>query len=79
MTSEQGENAKFRVNTIISFAYIKYSRVSLLKRQQNNLSNPELYSEPCQTCKKVFCQNKQRLEAVNFFRKPLHIRCLTEF
>ena len=39
------------VNTIISLAYIKRSRVSLLEQKQNNLSNPEAYSELCQTSK----------------------------
>ena len=40
------------VNTIIiSLAYIKHSRVSLLEQKQNNLSNPEAYSELCQTSK----------------------------
>ena len=37
----------FGVNTIISLAFIKFSKVSLLEWQQNNLSNPELYLEPC--------------------------------
>ena len=44
-------NSKFRVNTIISATYIKCSCVSLLEPWQNNLSNPEAYSEPCQTSK----------------------------
>ena len=26
----------------------------------------------------VFCKNSQRLKAVNFFRKTLHLRCLTD-
>ena len=39
------------MNTIISLAYIKQSQVSLWKPGQNNLSNPEVYSEPCQTSK----------------------------
>ena len=39
------------VNTIISLAYIKRSRVSLLEPQQNNLSNPEAYSKLCETSK----------------------------
>ena len=32
--------------------YIKHSSVSLLELQQNNLSNPEAYSEPCQPSEK---------------------------
>ena len=47
----KGENSKFGVNTIISLAYIKRSRVSLLEPWQNNVSNPEAYSEPCRTFK----------------------------
>ena len=42
---------KFGVNTIIIFAYIKLSRVSLLESRQNNVSNQEAHSEPCQTSK----------------------------
>ena len=49
--SEQGENAKFRMNTIISLAYIKCFHVSLLESCQNSLSNTEAYSELCQTSK----------------------------
>ena len=32
-------------------AYIKQSWESLWERCENNLSNPEVYSEPCQTSK----------------------------
>ena len=39
MTSEYGENSMFGVNTIISLAYIK-------------VTNPGIFSEPCQTSKK---------------------------
>ena len=39
------------VNTEICLTSIKCSRASLLKPQQNNLSNPEAYSELCQTSK----------------------------
>ena len=39
------------VNAIISLAYIKRARVSLLEPQQNNLCNPEAYSELCKTSK----------------------------
>ena len=39
------------VNIIISLANIKCSRVSLIEPRQNNLSNPEAYSELCQTPK----------------------------
>ena len=42
MTSEQGGNSQFRVNTMISL-------VSLLELRQSNLSNPEAYAKPCQT------------------------------
>ena len=45
------EKLEFGVNTIISLIYNKYSLVSLLEPVQNNLSNPEVYSEPCQTSK----------------------------
>ena len=51
MTSEEGENSKVGVNTIIGLAYIKCSLVSLLESRQNNLSNQEVESEPCQTFK----------------------------
>ena len=44
------------MNTIISLACIKQSQVSLQEPQQNKLSNPEVYSEPCQTSK-MFCKN----------------------
>ena len=37
----------FGVNAIISLAFIKFSKVFLLEPQQNNLSNPEVYLEPC--------------------------------
>ena len=50
MTSENGENTKFRVNIIISVAYIKCFFVSLLEPWQNNLSNPEECSEPKIEC-----------------------------
>ena len=42
------------VNTIISLAYITRSLVSLLEPRQNNLSNPDAYSELCQTSKMEF-------------------------
>ena len=45
------EKLEFGVNTIISLIYSKYSCLSLLEPVQNNLSNPEVYSEPCQTSK----------------------------
>ena len=48
MTLWIGENWKFGVNTIISLTCIKQSWVSLWEPQQNNLTNPEVYSEPCQ-------------------------------
>ena len=35
----------------MSLAYIKCSHVSLLEPWQSNLSNPEAYSESCQTSK----------------------------
>ena len=35
MTSEDGENAKFKVNIIISLAYIKCFHVSLLEERSN--------------------------------------------
>ena len=68
----------FGVNTIIILANIKRSRVFLLEPQQNNISNPEAYSKLCQTSK-VFCENSQRVKAVNVFPKTLHLRCSTEF
>ena len=57
MISEFGENSQFGVNTIISLAYIKQSWVYLWEPRQNNLSNPEVCSEPCQKSKIVFCKN----------------------
>ena len=74
---------KFWVNTIISLICSKYSRVSLLEPGQNNLSNPEAYSEPCQTSK-MDCFAKivngwKSLKAVNNSCKALHLRFLTEF
>ena len=45
------EKLEFGVNTIISLIYSKYSCLSLLEPVQNNLSNPEVYSEPCQISK----------------------------
>ena len=48
----------FGVDTIISLAYIKQSRVSLSEPWQNNLSNPVVYSEPCRTSELVFFKNK---------------------
>ena len=50
MTSEKGENFTSGVNTIISLAYIKQSWVSLWETQQNNLSNPGVYSEAWVEC-----------------------------
>ena len=45
------ENPKFGVNTVTSLAYIKQSWVSLQEPQENNLSDLEVYSEPCQASK----------------------------
>ena len=45
------ENFQFGVNTIISLAYINLP----MYPQQSNLSNPEAYSESCQTCG-MFCE-----------------------
>ena len=39
------------VNTIISLTYIRCPCISLLEPRQNNLSNPEAYSELCQPSK----------------------------
>ena len=36
------------------FGIYQHSRVSLLEPRQNNLSNPEAYSEPCQASKMEF-------------------------
>ena len=47
-------NEMIIVNTIISLAYITRSLVSLLEPRQNNLSNPDAYSELCQTSKMEF-------------------------
>ena len=46
MTSEKEENFKFGANTFISMAYIKRSPLFLLDLRQNNLNNPDAYSEP---------------------------------
>ena len=51
MTSEQVKNSKFGVNIKTSLIYRQHSRVSLLEPRQSNLTNPEAYSEPCQTSK----------------------------
>ena len=51
---------------------MKHSRVALLESQQNNTSNPEAHSEPCQTS--IFCKNSQQLKAVNYFCKSIHFR-----
>ena len=52
---------KSGVNTIISLAYIKHFSVFLLELQQNNLSNPDVYSEPCQTSKMECLVNSYNL------------------
>ena len=61
---------KFWVNTIISLIYSKYSLVSLLEPRQNKLSNPEAYSEPCQTsemdCFAKTVNDLKLLKAVNY-------------
>ena len=44
------ESSKFRVNNKISLAYINLPTYPL-EPLQNNLSNPEAYSEPCQISK----------------------------
>ena len=51
-------NEIITVDTIISLIYIICSRVSLLEQWQNNLSNPETYSELCQISEMEFlaCQ-----------------------
>ena len=55
------------VNTIISLAYINLP-VYLTVLELINFSNPEAYSEPCQTYKiAFFCKNSQWLKALNFF------------
>ena len=50
-TKKMKERWKTLVNAIISLAYIKRSPVSLLELRQNNLGNPEAYSELFQTSK----------------------------
>ena len=49
------------MNTIISLGYIKCSCASPLEPWQNNLSNPEAYSEPYQTSKTVCSVKKKKL------------------
>ena len=49
------ENFQFGVNTINSLAYIKLP----VYPHQSNLSNPEAYSESCQTCG-MFCEKRFR-------------------
>ena len=71
------------MKTIISSIYSKHFRVSLLEPAQNNLSNPEVYSEPCQTSK-MDCFAKivngwKSLKAANYSCKALHLKFLTEF
>ena len=70
-------NAKFRVN--IRVAYTNCYFVSLQEPQENNLRNPEINSEPCQTSRLEFCKNSQQLKAIKFFRKKFHLKCFTEF
>ena len=44
--------------------------VALWEPQQNNVSNPEAYSEPCQTYMMqyaVYTKNSQWLKTLNFF------------
>ena len=65
MTSELRKNSKFGVNAIISLAYIKQSQVSLWEPWQKIVSNPEVYSEPCQTV----CQIKCFVKMIIFFVK----------
>ena len=49
------ENSQFRVNTIISLAYINLPMYPcILQPWQVNLSNPEAYSDPCQISKMEF-------------------------
>ena len=72
--SEQRENAKFRMNTIISLAYIKCSRVSVLEPRQNNLSNLEAYSELCQTFKMEWFAKNSRLVKVFVKHSTLDVR-----
>ena len=44
MTSEDGENAKFKVNIIISLAYIKCFHVSLLE-ERSKLKISQCFAE----------------------------------
>ena len=44
------------VNTV-QFGICETSHVSLLEPKQNNLNNPEAYSEPCQTSKMEYFAN----------------------
>ena len=58
------DNSFFGMNTIISLAYINL----LLKLQQNNLSDPEAYPEPCQTSKMdCFVKIVNGLNLLTFF------------
>ena len=50
------------------FGMYQPSRVSLLKPQQNNLSDPEAYPEPCQTSKMdCFLEIVNGLNLLTFF------------
>ena len=61
----------FRISEYYNqFGIYQRSHVSRLEPLQNNLNNPEAYSEPCQTSEmEFFCENSQWLKAVNFFVK----------
>ena len=70
MASHKGENSLFGVNTISSLAYSKRSCVSLVELLQKDLSNPEAYSEPCQTPKiKYFAKIINAWKLLTFFVK----------
>ena len=48
------------MNTIVSLAYIKQSQLSLWEPRQNDLRNPDVYWEPCQT-PEIECFEKNNL------------------
>ena len=52
----------------IQLGTFQRSRVSLLEPWQINLSNPEVYSEPCKKSMMVlFAEKSQGLKTVNYF------------
>ena len=57
-----------RIRKCSQFGIYQPSRLSVLKPRQNNLSDPEAYSEPCQTSKMdCFVKIVNSLNVLTFF------------